>query len=70
MVQGDFNLPYLGLISEVAQEFMAIMGLSQIISGLTWNSDHLPDMIFLLEQWQHDLGQGSIGNPPVMVSSC
>lgn len=58
MVLGDFNLPFLGLVSEVAQVFMTIMaamGLSQIISGLIQDSRHMPNTIFISEQWQHEL---------------
>lgn len=58
MVLGAFELPSLGATSEEAQEFtasMAALGLSQIILGLTQDSDHTPGMIFLSEQWQPDL---------------
>lgn len=45
------NLPSLGAASEAAQEVMA----TQIVIGLTQDSGHMPNLIFLLEQWQHDL---------------
>lgn len=69
MVLGDFNLPSLGLDSETAQEFMAAMGLSQIILGPTLNCGPTSDMIFLLEQWQHDL-MWTFGFHTVIVRSC
>lgn len=53
MVLNDFSLPSLSLASEVAQEFMIsmmVMGLPQIITYPIWNSGHMPDLIFLLEQ--------------------
>lgn len=46
MVLGDFNLLFLGMGTEVAQEFMATiiaMGLFQIIQGLT--QDGGPNLI-------------------------
>lgn len=53
-----FNLPSLGLRSEVAQEFMVTMmtiGLSQIIQNPRKDSGSMPDLMFLLNQLLYDL---------------
>lgn len=53
MVLGDFILPSLGQMSEAAQEFMAsmiVLGLFQVILGLTGDNGLTLDFIFLSEQ--------------------
>lgn len=57
LVLGYFNLLSLGQDSETAQNFMAsmiAMGLTQVIHGLTQDSGHTVDVVFLLKQWQCD----------------
>lgn len=55
---GDFNLQSLGVESEVDWDFMetmTCMDLIQVIQGLTRNSGHTLDLVFLLEQCLCDL---------------
>ncbi|KAM3855847.1 uncharacterized protein M6D78_000899 [Vipera latastei] len=68
MVLGDFNLPSLGGSSELAREFMASMAamdLSQIISGLTHERGHTPDLVFLSGRWRDDIGGGATTVTPL-----
>lgn len=61
MVLGDFNLPSLGMGSEVVQEFMVTMiaiGLFQAIQSPIQARDNIPDLVILLEQWLCDLNLG------------
>lgn len=71
IVLGNFNLPSIGMGSEVAQGCMATimaMGLSQINQSLTWHNSHTLELVFLLKQWQCNLKLGDLlGISLVMV---
>lgn len=67
IVLGNFNLPSIGVGSEVAQGCMAT-GLSQINQSLTWHNSHTLELVFLLKQWQCNLKLGELlGISLVMV---
>lgn len=52
MALGNINLPSQRAGLEVALEFMAGMGLSQVTQSLTDSSGHTSNLFLLLQQWQ------------------
>lgn len=57
MLFGDFNLPSLGVGSEATMTAMGCPRSARALSGI------LPDLDFVLDQWDHDLKLGCLFLP-------